>query len=205
MNMMHKTQKYEVRKSSPIALLKIKGEWWFPNDNVKFNGELIFNSKEVGKLTLYGPVESFTISDINRDQLEKTKQNVEKSNICERKDGNILILGKSDDEEKLTLLSTQSLEQRSAIRQNYSFAEKEFKIDFIFTDIHFEKIEDIKFDSILVEYSNSSKWLADNNLRGSDIIKTILAPSESDLIALSVIVAIRIILSWSLSRDIKTV
>ena len=40
---------------------------------------------------------------------------------------------------------------------------------------------------------------------GSDIIKTILAPSESDLIALSVIVAIRITLSWSLSRDIKPV
>ena len=39
---------------------------------------------------------------------------------------------------------------------------------------------------------------------GSDIIKTILVPSESDLIALAVIVAIRITLSWSLSREIKT-
>ena len=38
---------------------------------------------------------------------------------------------------------------------------------------------------------------------GSDIIRTILAPSESDLISLAVIVAIRITLSWSLSRDIK--
>lgn len=38
---------------------------------------------------------------------------------------------------------------------------------------------------------------------GSDIIRTILAPSESDLIALAVIVAIRITLSWSLSRDIR--
>ncbi len=38
---------------------------------------------------------------------------------------------------------------------------------------------------------------------GSDIIQTILAPSESDLISLIVIVAIRITLSWSLSRDIK--
>jgi uncharacterized membrane protein len=38
---------------------------------------------------------------------------------------------------------------------------------------------------------------------GSDIIRTILAPSESDLISLVVIVAIRITLSWSLSRDIK--
>jgi uncharacterized membrane protein len=36
---------------------------------------------------------------------------------------------------------------------------------------------------------------------GSDII---LTPSESDLISLVVIVAIRITLSWSLSRDIKT-
>jgi uncharacterized membrane protein len=40
---------------------------------------------------------------------------------------------------------------------------------------------------------------------GSDIIRTILAPSESDLVALAVIVAIRITLSWSLSRDIKTI
>ena len=40
---------------------------------------------------------------------------------------------------------------------------------------------------------------------GSDIIRTILAPSESDLISLVVIVAIRITLSWSLSRDIKTI
>ena len=39
---------------------------------------------------------------------------------------------------------------------------------------------------------------------GSDIIRTILTPSESDLISLVVIVAIRITLSWSLSRDIKT-
>ena len=38
---------------------------------------------------------------------------------------------------------------------------------------------------------------------GSDIVKTILVPSESDLIALAVIVAIRITLSWSLSRDIR--
>ena len=40
---------------------------------------------------------------------------------------------------------------------------------------------------------------------GSDIIRTILAPSESDLISLVVIVAIRITLSWSLSRELRTV
>jgi hypothetical protein len=44
--------------------------------------------------------------------------------------------------------------------------EREFKIDFIFTNIHFEKIDDIVFESILVEYSNSFKWLGDINLTG---------------------------------------
>jgi uncharacterized membrane protein len=39
---------------------------------------------------------------------------------------------------------------------------------------------------------------------GSDIIKTVLTPSETDLLALAVIVAIRIALSWSLSKDIRT-
>jgi len=40
---------------------------------------------------------------------------------------------------------------------------------------------------------------------GSDIIKTILTPSDTELIALGFIVAIRITLSWSLSREIKTI
>jgi uncharacterized membrane protein len=38
---------------------------------------------------------------------------------------------------------------------------------------------------------------------GSDIIMTILDPSAEDLIRLSVIVAIRIILGWSLSKEIS--
>jgi ApeA N-terminal domain 1 len=127
---------------------------------------LIFNSKEGGKLTLYGPIESFAISDMNLPHLKETKQSAEKSNVCEREQEKILILGKSDHIEKLTLLSTPSSEERSAMRENYNFTEREFKIDFIFTDIHFEKIEDIVFESILVEYSNSCKWLTDNNLIG---------------------------------------
>ncbi len=37
---------------------------------------------------------------------------------------------------------------------------------------------------------------------GSDILKTILVPSASELSILAVVVAIRIILSWSLSKEI---
>ena len=38
---------------------------------------------------------------------------------------------------------------------------------------------------------------------GADILKTVLVPSPTDLAILSVVVAIRIILSWSLSKEIE--
>jgi uncharacterized membrane protein len=37
---------------------------------------------------------------------------------------------------------------------------------------------------------------------GSDVLKTVLVPSVTDLTLLSVVVGIRIILSWSLSKEI---
>jgi uncharacterized membrane protein len=37
---------------------------------------------------------------------------------------------------------------------------------------------------------------------GSDILKTILIPSANELSILAVVVAIRIVLSWSLSKEI---
>jgi hypothetical protein len=33
-------------------ILKIAGVWWFPNSDIKFNGELTFSSNEGGKLTI---------------------------------------------------------------------------------------------------------------------------------------------------------
>lgn len=38
---------------------------------------------------------------------------------------------------------------------------------------------------------------------GSDILKTILVPSFTELIILAVVVGIRIVLSWSLSKEIE--
>lgn len=37
---------------------------------------------------------------------------------------------------------------------------------------------------------------------GSDILKTIVVPTPNELIILSVIVALRIVLGWSLSKEI---
>jgi hypothetical protein len=78
----------------------------------KINGELIFTSKELGKLTIYSSEESFAISHMNRSHLDQTKQIVEKSNVCEKEEK-----PKSDQIEKITLLSTQSPEQRSVKRK----------------------------------------------------------------------------------------
>jgi uncharacterized membrane protein len=40
---------------------------------------------------------------------------------------------------------------------------------------------------------------------GGTIIKTILTPSDAELVSLAFIVAIRITLNWSLSRELRTV
>ena len=65
-------------------------------------------------------------------------------------------------------------------------------------------LEQTKEEEGIKRFVGNSLILALDLEVGSDIIKTILTPSDRDLISLAVIVAIRIILSWSLSRDIKT-
>jgi uncharacterized membrane protein len=64
-------------------------------------------------------------------------------------------------------------------------------------------LEQSKEEEGIKQYVGNGLILALDLEVGSDIIRTILAPSESDLISLVIIVAIRITLSWSLSRDIK--
>ena len=64
-------------------------------------------------------------------------------------------------------------------------------------------LEQTKEESGIKRYVGNSLVLALDLEVGSDIIRTILEPSESDLVALGVIVAIRIALSWSLSRDMR--
>ena len=65
-------------------------------------------------------------------------------------------------------------------------------------------LEQTKEEEGIKRFVGNSLILALDLEVGNDIIKTILTPSNSDLISLAVIVAIRIVLSWSLSRDVKT-
>ena len=66
-------------------------------------------------------------------------------------------------------------------------------------------LERTKEEENIKHYVGNGLILALDLEVGSDIIRTILAPSQSDLISLAVIVAIRITLSWSLSRELRTV
>jgi uncharacterized membrane protein len=64
-------------------------------------------------------------------------------------------------------------------------------------------LEQTKEEEAIKRYVGNGLILALDLAVGSDIIKTILIPSESELLVLVVVVAIRITLSWSLSRDIR--
>jgi uncharacterized membrane protein len=65
-------------------------------------------------------------------------------------------------------------------------------------------LEQTKEEEGVKRYVGNGLILALDLEVGSDIIKTVLTPSETDLLTLVVIVAIRIALSWSLSKDIRT-
>jgi uncharacterized membrane protein len=64
-------------------------------------------------------------------------------------------------------------------------------------------LEQTKHESGIKRYIGNGLILALDIEVGSDIIRTILTPSTPELLALAVVVAIRIALSWSLSRDIS--
>ena len=65
-------------------------------------------------------------------------------------------------------------------------------------------LEQTKEEEGIKHYVGNGLILALDLEVGSDIIKTILTPSDAELVSLAVIVAIRITLSWSLSRELRT-
>ena len=64
-------------------------------------------------------------------------------------------------------------------------------------------LEQTKEEEGIKRYVGNALILALDLQVGGDIIKTILEPSQTDLIELAVIVVIRIALSWSLSRELR--
>jgi hypothetical protein len=48
----------------------MQGQWWFPNSDVIFDGELIFDPNQGGILKLFGSEEPFIVLDTSRDPSE---------------------------------------------------------------------------------------------------------------------------------------
>jgi ApeA-like protein len=156
--------------------LLIDGQWWMANSDIKFNGKLTFNSKEGGTLKIFGSAEPFMKLDTSRTLSQAKEESSESEKILKSRNGTILLLGDSIDGKKITVLASDSPEEKSIMRKDYSYCEREFRVQFIFLGIHFEKVEDVRFEYIMVEYSCLENWLSDRELAG----RTTSYPSKSE-------------------------
>lgn len=109
-------------------------------------------------MTLFGSEESFTIVDTTINQSSTLNTKLEESEK--------IILGKTTDKKDVTLLYTISPSSRTINRDHYSFVERIFRIDYIFFEIHFKNYNEIKFEYVLVEYSNFNNWVWDHDFIG---------------------------------------
>ena len=147
--------------------LDVDGNWWFPNSNIKFKGKLIFKEESGGYLTILGSFEPFALLDTSQNQNTESKVESKNEKICKTERREKLIYGETKDRKKITLLYDLSPSKNSEFRSNYSYEERTYKIIFIFIGYHFENVEQIKFESIIIEFSNLPYWIRDHRLIGS--------------------------------------
>lgn len=157
--------------------LNITGQWWFPNSEIRFNGGLTFCSIEGGKLTILGPLESFALLDKVDETIAEKSNDESKATqkVCKSNDRMSLILGKGNDGKKVTAVYTLPPNKRSVTRPYYNYCERDFHIELVYLGINFEKIDDIKFEEVFVEYSHFNDWLYDLDLSG----RTAIYPEKS--------------------------
>lgn len=141
--------------------MSIIGEWWFPDNPIRFNGKLSFSSQNGGTLMIYGSVSSFATLDI-QNQDENTGQGSAGSEVYENQDAKIIIHGQANNKRKVSALCHK---QPLMSTELHDYCERKFLIDFIFLDFYIRKIEDIQFEYLIVEYGNSYDWLNDPDMK----------------------------------------
>lgn len=120
------------------------GEWWLPIEPARrIHGTLEYSPNEGAKLTL----KSSTIfgRSIKDSLADFPSRNVMKHDI---------ILGRSFDARDITLY--KCLEVSSSTTGDLQTVT--FKVIVVFSGVHFSRVEDIKFDSISVSFSNLDQW-----------------------------------------------
>lgn len=124
-----------------LGQINYDGKWWLPNKpDYVFLGSLSFNQQKGAILSLIG---SF-------DQIG--------DKISEHE----IILGELSDGQKITLDRVSSTYEYSYL----DFRKSSIEVQRIFLGAHFLRSEDIKFDSIIVTFSNLDKWIDFNDIHG---------------------------------------
>jgi hypothetical protein len=121
---------------------EFQGMWWLPEKpENKVAGVLTFTQHEGAELKLIGCFD--------------------KSNLLELK----IILGETTRGEKISLVNCIQTDLKT---NNSGAATSLFEVDIIFNDVHFFKIEDIKFNSLSVHFSHLDEWLGSKPLNRAD-------------------------------------
>jgi len=143
----------------------VDADWWFKNSDIKFRGKLTFSEDSGAYLTIYGSIEPFALLDISQAQPEDSREDVNQTEkICKGEGQDNIIFGKTKDGKKITLLYSILPSKNSVFRTSYSFEERTYPIKFIFVGTHFENLNEIQFESIIVEYSNLPYWITNHEL-----------------------------------------
>jgi hypothetical protein len=117
--------------------LIIIGHWWLPtNPNSTLPGTLFFDYQKEGSLVISGPFHLPIEFHLTRFK------------------ENFIILGESNEGKKMTLIAYNTIR----ISEGHE-ASITFNIKFILLGYHFNNHEEILFDSVIVQYSNLSKYL----------------------------------------------
>jgi hypothetical protein len=120
--------------------LNVNGKWWFPREYIQLPGTLIFDDN-TAILTISGAFLPTMETYASRDKEE------------------FIILGELEDGRKVTLIPYHVGSTQETIGQRYTFSSTRFQIKFIILGTHFQNIEDVKFESCLVEYSSLENWI----------------------------------------------
>lgn len=137
------------------AKINSDGIWWFPtNESIKFDGTILFEHEKGGTLTLFGNSED--ISDKN----------------LSNKTNNVILIGKLFDDTKITLCIDHvlNISNFEDYRSGYSRSKFILSIRYIVLGVHFNSLEDINFEYVMIRYSNIDKWIHDYDIKGWDLL-----------------------------------
>ncbi len=120
----------------------IAGSWWLPGKREwEIPGTLIYNDDNPTILSLSGPFESFLNMNLWHTEEDFVMQ------------------GESSEGKKITVTVTSFKNQRDSLGPDAGQTSCELYVQFVFLGFHFNSQYEIKFQEVLVRYSELDKWI----------------------------------------------